>query len=81
MGVLETLQPLPVMSKTPLEYSHILLSPIGSDLPVFPGSGASYDIDKVQTKTKEDVMHASFAAVSKKTEELKRIGESNSHTA
>ncbi|OAA66024.1 CoA-transferase family III domain protein [Cordyceps fumosorosea ARSEF 2679] len=38
VGYLKTLQPLPVLAKTPIKYDPILLSPIGSNLPLFPGT-------------------------------------------
>ncbi|KAK4498623.1 hypothetical protein PRZ48_011282 [Zasmidium cellare] len=73
LGFLKTLQPLPLLSKTPLEYSHLLLSPMGSDLPVFPGSGDSYNVDQVQPNLKENVVHSFNESVTKKTEDLKRV--------
>lgn len=74
LGVLKTLQPLPLLSRTPLEYSKVLLSPLGSDLPVFPGSDTGYDVGGVQATKKHDL--TSFMAVSteKRMGDMKRIG-------
>ncbi|KAF2174289.1 hypothetical protein M409DRAFT_16552 [Zasmidium cellare ATCC 36951] len=73
LGFLKTLQPLPLLSKTPLEYGQLLLSPMGSDLPIFPGSRDSYKIDRVMANLKEDVVRSFTTSVTKKTEDLKRI--------
>lgn len=77
MGLLKTLQPLPVLSKTPLGYGDLLLSTMGSDLPVFPGSGEEYDVENVKPNVKEDVVHGFVVAVTKKNDELKRTAAAN----
>lgn len=77
MGLLKTLQPLPLLSETPLRYEGLLLSTMGSDLPVFPGSGEEYEVQKVRANLKEDVVHGFVASVTKKNDDLKRIAAAN----
>jgi hypothetical protein len=73
LGVLKTLQPLPTLSKTPLDYSYKLLSVMGSDLPLFPGSDTVYDVEKVQASKKEEITHSWGLATKKRVETLKHI--------
>jgi hypothetical protein len=72
MGVLKTLQPLPVLSATPLRYDHTL-SAMGSDLPLFPGSAMEYAIDEVHATKKEDIMHLFKTSTAKRLKQLKDI--------
>jgi hypothetical protein len=72
LGVLKTLQPLPVLTGTPLQYSKSL-SAMGSDLPLFPGGTMIYDTAAVQPSKKEDVLRDFKRANEKKTRELKDI--------
>ncbi len=43
LGYMKTLKPLPELDRTPIKYEPIFLNPMGSDLPVFPGTASSYD--------------------------------------
>lgn len=74
LGVLKTLQPLPVLSETPLGYPYGLLSPMGSDLPVFPGTEALYDVSLVRANKKEELIRHLMGSVQKRMETLKQIG-------
>lgn len=47
LGWLKTLRPLPHLSETPLGNSYGLLSAMGSDLPLFPGSKVEYEVNDV----------------------------------
>lgn len=78
MGWMKTLQPLPILSGTPLEYSHLLLSTMGSDLPVFPGSDMSYDIDHADYMKKDEVLGPWERSIQKRAEKLKRIASAKS---
>nr|POF13025.1 acetyl-coa:oxalate coa-transferase [Quercus suber] len=78
IGILTTLQPLPQLSKTPLSYPYGLLSAMGSDLPLFPGSGASYDVAQVKFSKKEEVLGIWGASIEKRTKELKEIRDEHS---
>ena len=74
VGGLKTLRPLPVLSATPLDYSHVILSAMGSDLPVFPGIGAIYDIEKVHLSTKEEVLVPWESSLKERMTRLKEVG-------
>nr|POF26036.1 acetyl-coa:oxalate coa-transferase [Quercus suber] len=78
LGVLKTLQPLPLLSETPLSYPYGLLSVMGSDLPVFPGSATPYDVDKVEFSKKEQIFKSWVASVGKHTAELKELRDAHS---
>lgn len=73
LGLLKTLQPLPEMNLTQLSYSDNLLSVMGSDPPVFPVSGAHYDIEKVVANKKEDLMKSFAVSSKKRTAHIKHV--------
>jgi len=77
LGYLKTVGPLPVLSKTPLGYDPVLLSPLGSDIPVFPGTGAHFDVDAVKPTAKEEVMGHMVHSTNKRVAELRLIGKSH----
>lgn len=74
VGLLKTLQPLPVLSKTPLCYRNLVLSPMGSDPPLFPGSRATYDVDKVKANRKDELLHWWNFSITEKMDNLRQIG-------
>lgn len=73
MGVLRTLKPLPVMSKTPLAYDPVTLGPMGCALPVWYGDEDKYDVRSVKALKKEVVMEGMKKHGVKRTEDLKRV--------
>lgn len=56
MGWLKTLQPLPVLSLTPIKYDPIFLVTIGSSIPVFPRYDDRYDIRKLIPRDKHEAV-------------------------
>ena len=80
LGLLTTLRSLPELSKTPLEYEYGLLSPMGSDLPIFPGSGEAYDVNRVQPNRKGELLKSWAALTKKKTEQLRNIAAKAGHS-
>lgn len=73
LGILKTLRPLPSLSITPLEYTHVLLSVMGSDLPVFPGSGTTYNTETVQANKKEELLRSWKSSTEKRVANLKHV--------
>lgn len=76
LGILKTLQPLPSLSKTPLEYSHVVLSAMGSDLPIYPGSDALYNVKEVQPSDKEQLLKSWQSSIGRRMAELKHVAAS-----
>lgn len=51
VGHMKTLKPLPVLQSTPIKYHPILLNPMGSDLPLFPGLEGASEYDTTDRET------------------------------
>ena len=80
MGILKTLKPLPVLSRTPLYYD-IVLRPQGSCFPTFTGEEENLDVHKIQSSTKEKIIGLIDEATKKKTHSLRNIAHQFSSRA
>ena len=75
MGYLHTWSPLPQMSLTPPRYDPILLVPIGSSSPIFPGFGSVWDPKSVQPRQKEKLIADVGIPAMIKLAKIKQIGK------
>ena len=75
LGYLHTWAPLPQLSLTPGRYDPILLVPIGSSLPSFPGFEDGFDVESVEPKSKKDLVGDVAVGALKKLTELKEMRE------
>jgi hypothetical protein len=74
MGLLRTLAPLPKLSLTPIKYDPIVLVPIGSSVPAFPGQEDQYDVRRVEPKEKHQALADFSAPMAKKLTKLRGMG-------
>jgi hypothetical protein len=75
MGVMRTLKPLPVLSRTPIKYDPIFLDPIGSGLPQYPGFEDEYRIGDVEVMKKEQVGVMTGLSMRNRLNALRKLGE------
>ncbi|KAJ6447257.1 CoA-transferase family III domain protein [Purpureocillium lavendulum] len=74
LGYLRTLKPLPILQHTPIKYDPILLNAMGTDLPLFPGTKAKFDLRSVQPFERKALL-AQWEAFSRRLENVKRLGK------
>jgi hypothetical protein len=75
MGVMKTLKPLPILSRTPIKYEPIFLDPIGSGLPQYPGFEDEYNIDEVELMKKEEVGVMIGLSMRNRLNALRKLGQ------
>ncbi|PVH87116.1 CoA-transferase family III [Cadophora sp. DSE1049] len=75
LGYLHTWAPLPQLSLTPARYDPILLVPIGSSLPCFPGFEEGFDVESVKPRSKKDLEVDVAAGALRKLKQLKEMRE------
>ncbi|KAH7400276.1 CoA-transferase family III domain-containing protein [Cadophora sp. MPI-SDFR-AT-0126] len=75
LGYLRTWAPLPQLSLTPARYDPILLVPIGSSLPCFPGSEEGFKVESVEARSKKNLVGDVAVGVLRKLKQLKEMRE------
>jgi hypothetical protein len=73
IGLLKTLNPLPVLSLTPIECNAMTLVPMGSSFPVFSSDEDKFDIPKTQHLIKKELLRSMQKHGTKRNKDLKEV--------